>query len=76
MASVFGLVWDANGMGEMKKSVMRIFGGAFLLIGVSFSMLHPPQRHDPVLIIIWFSIMLLIAAIGLWLIVSFFRNSN
>lgn len=60
----------------MKKSALRIFGGAFLVIGASYSLLHPPQRHDPVLVIIWFSITLLIAVIGLWLIVSFFSNSN
>lgn len=60
----------------MKKPVLRVFGGAFLLIGVSYSLLHPPQRHDPVLVIIWFLITLLIAVIGLWLIVSFFSKSN
>ena len=60
----------------MRKSIWRLIGGVLLLAGVANSLRnHDYTRHDPVFI--WYLIFnLLLAAMGVWLAVSYLRSSN
>jgi cytochrome oxidase assembly protein ShyY1 len=60
----------------MKKSIWRFIVGLFLLWGVSNSMRTPLSNHELSYVIVRFALSILLAAIGVWLIVSWFRRSN
>jgi hypothetical protein len=65
------------GSGEMRKSIWRLIGGVLLLAGVSNSLRHmPTNRHELSYVITYLALNILLAAIGVWLAVSYFRRSN
>jgi hypothetical protein len=62
--------------GAHRKSVWRLIGG-FLLMGWAANSLHNmPPRHDLTYVITYLVLVLLLAAIGVWLIDSFFRRGR
>jgi hypothetical protein len=61
----------------MKKSIWRLILGLFLLAGVANSLRkgHLPNP-DPSYVITYVAIELVLASLGVWLLVSYFRRSN
>jgi hypothetical protein len=63
-----------------KKSVWRLGVGVLLIAGASNSMRNLPNTmttsHDPVYVIVYMGMCLLLAVIGLWLALSYLRRSN
>lgn len=60
----------------MKKPLWRLIVGILLVAGASNSLRQAQIKPDSVSLITHYTLILLIAGIGVWLAVSYFRRSN
>jgi hypothetical protein len=61
----------------MRTSIWRLIVGVIFLAGVANSLRNmPTNRHELSYVIPYLAFNILLAAIGVWLAVSYFRRSN